>query len=44
MKPFLYHVAQDLIRRYGNNLSGVTIVFPGKRAELYINTFLSLQN
>ncbi len=41
MKPFLYHVAQDLIRRYGNNLSGVTIVFPGKRAELYINTFLS---
>ncbi len=41
MKPFLYHVAQDLIRRYGNNLSEVTIVFPGKRAELYINTFLS---
>lgn len=41
MKPFLYHVAKDLIGRFGNNLSGVTIVFPGKRAELYMNSFLS---
>lgn len=41
MKPFLYYVAQDLIRRYGNNLSEVTIVFPGKRAQLYMNSFLS---
>ena len=38
---FLYYVAQDLIGRYGNNLSEVTIVFPGKRAELYMNSFLS---
>ena len=38
---FLYYVAQDLIGRYGNNLSGVTIVFPGKRAQLYMNSFLS---
>lgn len=41
MKPFLYYVAKDLIDRYGKNLSDVTIVFPGKRAELYMNSFLS---
>ena len=41
MEPFLYHVAKDLIERYGNNLSEVTIVFPGKRAQLYMNQFLS---
>ena len=41
VKPFLFYVAQDLIRRFGNNLSQVTIVFPGKRAELYMNSFLS---
>ena len=41
MKPFLYYVAKDLIERYGNNLSEVTIVFPGKRARLYMNAFLS---
>ncbi|MBQ9558798.1 MAG: PD-(D/E)XK nuclease family protein [Bacteroidaceae bacterium] len=41
MKPFLYYVARDLVSRYGNNLSQVTIVFPGKRAELYMNSFLS---
>ena len=40
-EPFLYYVAQDLIKRFGNNLSQVTIVFPGKRAELYMNSFLS---
>ncbi len=41
MRSFLYYVAKDLIGRYGNNLSDVTIVFPGKRAELYMNSFLS---
>ena len=41
MKPFLYYVAKDLIGRYGNNLSDVTIVFPGRRAQLYMNYFLS---
>ena len=41
MKPFLYYVAQDLIARFGNNLSDLTIVFPGKRAQLYMNSFLS---
>ena len=40
-QQFLYYVAQDLIDRYGKNLSEVTIVFPGKRAQLYMNTFLS---
>ncbi|MBQ8050185.1 MAG: PD-(D/E)XK nuclease family protein [Bacteroidaceae bacterium] len=41
MKPFLYYVAKDLIGRFGNNLSEVTIVFPGKRAQLYMKQFLS---
>lgn len=41
MKSFLYYVAQDLIKRFGNNLSNVTIVFPGKRAQLYMNSLLS---
>ncbi len=41
MRPFLFHVAQDLIARYGNNLSDVVIVFPGKRAQLYMKSFLS---
>ena len=41
IKPFLYYVAEDLVRRYGKNLSQVTTVFPGKRAQLYMNQFLT---
>lgn len=37
MTSFLSLVAQDIIRRYGNDLSDTTIVFPNKRAALFLN-------
>ncbi|MCF0199143.1 MAG: PD-(D/E)XK nuclease family protein, partial [Bacteroidaceae bacterium] len=40
MTNFLHTVAQDLIARFGNNLSDLTIVFPGKRASLFMNKYL----
>lgn len=41
MKTFLYSVAEDLIHRFGNNLSQLTIVFPGKRASMFMNNYLT---
>lgn len=38
---FLEHVAQDLINKYGANLSRITIVFPNKRAALFLNEHLA---
>lgn len=43
IKSFLNIVATDLHRRFGNNLSGVTIVFPGKRASMWMNQHLFQQ-
>lgn len=40
MKPFLYHVASDLIARYGTDLSGVTIIFPGKRPGVFLSGYI----
>ncbi|MDO4802111.1 MAG: PD-(D/E)XK nuclease family protein, partial [Prevotellaceae bacterium] len=37
---FLEHVAQDLTRRFGNNLSDVTVVFPNRRASLFLDEAL----
>ena len=37
MKSFLTYVAQDIIQKYGNNLSDIAIVFPNKRASLFLN-------
>ena len=39
-KPFLKHVAEDLLRRFGNNLSQVCVVFPNKRARLFFSRYL----
>lgn len=39
--PFLEHVARDLYGKYGNDLSNVTIVFPNKRASLFLKEHLS---
>lgn len=36
MKTFLSIVARDLINRFGGKLHDVTIVFPGKRASLFL--------
>ena len=38
---FLEHVARDLHRRYGDDLSQLTIVFPNKRASLFLNEHLA---
>ena len=37
MKTFLQIVAQDIIRKYGNDLSRIAIIFPNKRASLFLN-------
>ena len=41
MKSFLQYVAQDLIRRFGENLSHVAVVFPNKRAALFLSDELA---
>ena len=38
---FLQDVSQDLLKRFGHNLSDVTVVFPGKRARLFMNQYLA---
>ena len=43
MKSFLEYVAEDVIRKYGTNLSHIAIVFPNKRASLFLNEALARQ-
>lgn len=38
--PFLSLVAEDLMNKFGNDLSRVAVVFPGKRARLFFNNYL----
>ena len=38
---FLTYVAQDLINKFGTNLSRVAVVFPNKRASLFMNEQLA---
>ena len=40
---FLEHVASDLLARFGTNLSRVAVVFPNKRASLFLNDDLAHQ-
>ena len=40
MKSFLEIVANDLYRRSGGHLENVTIVFPNKRASLFMNQYI----
>ena len=40
MKPFLQAVAQDLYRRFGDDLSRTAVIFPGKRAGLWMDRYL----
>lgn len=39
--PFLQLVANDLREQFGTDLSRVAVVFPGKRAGLFLNDFLT---
>ena len=41
MKTFLEHVADDIITKLGSNLSDVAVVFPNKRAALFLNEYLA---
>ncbi len=41
MKTFLEYVAEDIINKYGHDLSRTAIVFPNKRAALFINEHLA---
>lgn len=37
---FLEHVAEDLLRQYGHDLSRIAVVFPNKRASIFLNEAL----
>jgi len=41
MKDFLAYVAQDILDKYGTNLSRTAVVFPNKRASLFLNEHLA---
>ena len=41
MKSFLHFVAKDIIKKYGTNLSRIAVVFPNKRAALFLNEELA---
>lgn len=41
MKSFLTFVAEDIINRYGTDLASLTVVFPNKRAALFLNQELA---
>ena len=41
MKDFLEYVAEDIIGKYGTDLSRITVVFPNKRASLFLNEHLA---
>ncbi|MCD8281980.1 MAG: PD-(D/E)XK nuclease family protein [Prevotella sp.] len=41
MQPFLKFVAEDILRKHGTDLSDIVIVFPNKRAALYMNQYLA---
>lgn len=37
----LKYVARDILEKYGNNLSDIAVVFPNKRAALFLNESLA---
>lgn len=41
MKSFLEYVAKDITAKFGSNLSRTALVFPNKRASLFINEHLA---
>lgn len=42
MKAFLHFVAKDIIEKYGTDLSRMALIFPNKRAALFLNEELAL--
>ena len=41
MVPFLKSVARDLREKYGRDMSDIVVVFPNKRASLFLDTYLA---
>src|SRR5574344_208179 len=41
MKTFLEYVAEDIIAKHGTNLTNIVIVFPNKRASLFMDEYLA---
>ena len=41
MKDFLAYVADDMLSKYGTDLSRIAVVFPNKRASLFLNEHLA---
>jgi hypothetical protein len=41
MKTFLEYVAEDILQKYGSDLSRIAVVFPNKRAALFLNQYLA---
>ena len=40
-KSFLEYVAADILQKYGKDLSDIALVFPNKRASLFMNEYLA---
>lgn len=43
MKTFLEYVAEDILAKHGSDLSRTAVVFPNKRASLFMNEHLARQ-
>ena len=43
MVSFLEHIAEELLSKFGTDLSRVAVVFPNKRASLFLNDYLAHQ-
>ena len=41
MKGFLEYVADDILSKYGTDLSHTAVVFPNKRASLFLNEYIA---
>ncbi len=40
-RTFLEHVAEDMISKWGTDMSRIVVVFPNKRAALFLNEYLA---
>lgn len=40
-KTFLEYVAEDILRKFGDNLARTAVVFPNKRASIFLNEHLA---
>ena len=41
MRAFLKIVAKDMLEKYGTDMSDIAVVFPNKRASLFLNSYLA---